>query len=417
MVGGKLIWNMKRPKPAGPAAAFGFFLMVISVLLLSNIPCAAGENTFDGSEKPGGPIAYEKGDFFDYELDITRMITTIMEEESSDAATYEDVSSSYMTTIEGVEEISIGDRTVRTYVARQDMTMKFTIIDDEMGVMSTMELDSSGKEWINTATLRPVHSEETSTSTITIVYLDDVPSSTSVIETETIEVKSYSSIDETCPFPLEGGKKWESLESYISEITERSRYRYEDEPFSEWEEMNYEEESTETISFKILPEEEMTTPAGNFRSFGLIEAVYGSSDHDDKFMDRYGMVVRKDVYEDGQLVLGMKLRDWKFQNTKDTDGDDVIDGMDDFPLDKAASVDGDHDGYPDAWNEGMTEIDSSSDLKLDEYPNDPQRWEKDKEKNDGTSFAALIFFAVGGVLLTMLIVLSLVRFLKRRSVQ
>src|SRR5262245_700913 len=54
----------------------------------------------------------------------------------------------------------------------------------------------------------------------------------------------------------------------------------------------------------------------------------------------------------------------------DSDGDGVPNTEDAFPLDPAASVDSDHDGYPDAWNPGMSEDDSTTGLTLDAYPND-----------------------------------------------
>jgi len=54
----------------------------------------------------------------------------------------------------------------------------------------------------------------------------------------------------------------------------------------------------------------------------------------------------------------------------DSDNDGVIDINDAFPLDMAASVDGDQDGYPDNWNIGYGEVDSSTGLNLDNYPDD-----------------------------------------------
>ena len=54
----------------------------------------------------------------------------------------------------------------------------------------------------------------------------------------------------------------------------------------------------------------------------------------------------------------------------DSDGDSVLNSDDAFPTDPAASVDTDNDGYPDAWNPGMTEVDSTTGLTLDAYPND-----------------------------------------------
>ncbi|MCF6250424.1 MAG: hypothetical protein L3J75_04020 [Methylococcaceae bacterium] len=54
----------------------------------------------------------------------------------------------------------------------------------------------------------------------------------------------------------------------------------------------------------------------------------------------------------------------------DSDGDGVNDIADAFPNDKAASVDSDQDNYPDFWNIGMSELDSTTGLKLDLMPND-----------------------------------------------
>ncbi len=66
---------------------------------------------------------------------------------------------------------------------------------------------------------------------------------------------------------------------------------------------------------------------------------------------------------------------------EDTDGDGVGDNADAFPTDPAASVDTDGDGFPDAWNPGMNESDSTSDLVLDAFPNDPD--EDTDTDNDG----------------------------------
>ena len=55
----------------------------------------------------------------------------------------------------------------------------------------------------------------------------------------------------------------------------------------------------------------------------------------------------------------------------DTDNDGIIDSSDDFPNDPAASIDSDGDGYPDGWNTGKNQNDSTTGLFLDLHPFDP----------------------------------------------
>jgi len=59
----------------------------------------------------------------------------------------------------------------------------------------------------------------------------------------------------------------------------------------------------------------------------------------------------------------------------DSDGDGVVDPLDSFPTDPAASVDSDGDGYPDSWNSEATagQI-AASGLVLDGAPSDPSLW-------------------------------------------
>jgi hypothetical protein len=59
-----------------------------------------------------------------------------------------------------------------------------------------------------------------------------------------------------------------------------------------------------------------------------------------------------------------------YQPSDDSDGDGVQNNLDAFPVDSAASLDTDNDGYPDQWNAGYSASDSSTGLQLDAYPND-----------------------------------------------
>ncbi len=60
----------------------------------------------------------------------------------------------------------------------------------------------------------------------------------------------------------------------------------------------------------------------------------------------------------------------RYTRNDDGDGDGVPSREDAFPLDPAASVDSDHDGAPDAWNDGYGEADSTTGLVLDAFPFD-----------------------------------------------
>jgi parallel beta-helix repeat protein len=59
---------------------------------------------------------------------------------------------------------------------------------------------------------------------------------------------------------------------------------------------------------------------------------------------------------------------------KDRDGDGIGDNSDAFPTDPAASIDRDDDGYPDIWNPGKSEKDSTLGLSIDHFPYDKGRY-------------------------------------------
>lgn len=64
-----------------------------------------------------------------------------------------------------------------------------------------------------------------------------------------------------------------------------------------------------------------------------------------------------------------KLNFYEYIPSSDTDKDGIENINDSFPLDVAASIDNDSDGFPDRWNDGYSQSDSTTGLKLDFYPN------------------------------------------------
>jgi hypothetical protein len=72
----------------------------------------------------------------------------------------------------------------------------------------------------------------------------------------------------------------------------------------------------------------------------------------------------------------------------DSDGDGVANTQDAFPLDPAASVDSDHDGYPDAWNSGRSASDSTTGLALDVFPQDSACWLQSHANGSACNYAA-----------------------------
>ena len=75
----------------------------------------------------------------------------------------------------------------------------------------------------------------------------------------------------------------------------------------------------------------------------------------------------------------------------DTDSDGAGDNTDAFPGDPAAVLDTDGDGHPDEWHGNMSEQDSTTDLTLDHYPDDPDRWARDTVEEGEYARELLVF--------------------------
>ncbi len=179
--------------------------------------------------------------------------------------------------------------------------------------------------------------------------------------------------------------------------------------------------STEKINLRIMVNEGPPRPSER------------DSDHDGYFDDidmfDYDPAAHKDTDRDGypdywntgmtenDSVSGLKLDLYPkdpFMNghvDPDMDGDGTVDGYDAFPMDPAASTDVDHDGYPDYWNFGMDEDDSTEGLKIDHYPRDPDRngYERTFLERKGLYLIIVVIVALMIILIGSLMVMALIR--------
>jgi hypothetical protein len=100
----------------------------------------------------------------------------------------------------------------------------------------------------------------------------------------------------------------------------------------------------------------------------------------------------------------------------DTDSDGAFDEQDAFPQDPAASIDSDSDGYPDSWNQGKTQGQSTTGLTLDEYPQDPTKHALEiEDEKPKTTYETIPFLIVPLVAVVLLVVFLLLMKLYRNN--
>lgn len=91
----------------------------------------------------------------------------------------------------------------------------------------------------------------------------------------------------------------------------------------------------------------------------------------------------------------------------DLDNDKVCDEFDAFPEDPAASEDGDGDGYPDKWNPGKVQSDSTNELELDAFPDDPEKWKNPDDDSQSERFPIPLVFI--WIIIALCIILIILR--------
>ena len=368
-----------------PLGSFALLAIVVMAFPLFTTTAAAA----DTPEVVGEHLGLKPGDIFEYDLDMSGMIDVLIAESGSTSATTKDISSSYKETIDMTEKVQVAGVEVDSYVITKEMKYGFTIVDAEQEVESKISSTTITRVWMSKETFRPVKVEEDEDSTYTIVQGSGLYKSTSTIETQKDTKFIFGKINETCAYPMTEGKEWTTSEQYTVDTTEKSRFKGNDDPYSDWQTSTYSNEVIEEIENSIGMIEEVTTSAGSFDAFKVSSSNVSGPLREISYVDENGMIVRMDRYESGAPCFIMTLRSFKYQNAIDSDHDGTVDVQDKFPQDAAASVDADGDGHPDAWNAGKTEADSTTDLSLDKYPQDPLKWEAPKDSPFGFGIAVL----------------------------
>jgi hypothetical protein len=268
-------------------------------------------------------------------------------------------------------------------------------VDTEQEVESKVSSTIITRVWVSKETYRIVKAEGDEDSTYNIVQGSGVYKSTSIIETRKDTKSTYGKIDIASSYPMTEGREWTISEQYTVDTTEKSRFKDNDDPYSEWQTSTYSNQVIEEIEYSVGPMEKVTTSAGAFDAFKVSSSNVSGPLREISYVDANGMVVRMEICENGEPYFVMTLKSFKYQNTVDTDKDGAYDVKDKFPHDASASVDTDGDGYKDAWNAGKTEADSTTGLSLDKFPQDPSKWEEKKDSPLGIGIPILCLIAIG----------------------
>jgi len=221
----------------------------------------------------------------------------------------------YFLDMEGTTSISIAEKATKTVdkeeyeVYVQEVTASMEMVDDGSdyyGYYDSYEMEMTGETYIQRSDLATV--SEDYDAEITYGYGRDE---------ETYKIKSVTTYDpplDSYDFPIETGQSWTT----DTTKTEETEYDYPDDYYDDdKDEDEYDERST----YLCLGTEEVTTPAGTFDTFVIMEyeresdyydwynddyrsrgpSYYDDMDEDDYSIDYYcpdiGMTVKESTYE------------------------------------------------------------------------------------------------------------------------
>ena len=354
------------------------YLIIVILIPFSNLPLltTATEDPLQIDEY----LSFTVGDYFEYDLNIDDMLAMMVEYD--DAATgYKDVYTKMKISVTGTEKLIALGRSNDCWILQWDMEMKYTIVGDGVDLDEYIsEMTVSAIEWMCQDRYVVLKSEAN-------IYMREeeyYPPGSYFFESfryeaEICDKNSYTKVEDKPPFPLKIGKTWSYQNAYTQNSTIKSRYQFDNEPYTPWITEYEETDYSETIMYEVVSENENVVTAGTFKTLKIKNQIKGDSDYSYVFYDKYGMNIEEHYYdEDSALSEMISLKDFQYDQAKDTDSDGHIDIYDDFPKDPDEYIDSDNDGvgdnsdaFPDDPSETKdTDNDGVGD-NADNFPYDP----------------------------------------------
>jgi hypothetical protein len=219
-------------------------------------------------------------------------------------------------TVIGYETLEIDGEMVECLIAQIKMDLKYELIGNGDLEKMTTHLIITSKSWSTKEDHITCQDETTTTITDMSEFSEDYYRESYNVEIESIEKTTYTELPDSQPYPLKVGKTWSLKESYIINTTTKSRDRYNDDPYSEWE-FEYEEKSgTITTNYEVLSENENVVPAGAFNTLKIKSQVVGESDYDVDYYDSNEMMIQSESYIDESLESIIKLKSYQYSNNE-----------------------------------------------------------------------------------------------------
>jgi hypothetical protein len=184
--------------------------------------------------------------------------------------------------------------------------------------------------------------------------------------------------------------------------------------YPDWNEKLYVGEKIWFSAREVMdPEKDELTYFWDFGDGSTATGMNASHTYGRKGFKTVSLWISDGYLETERIYQRIEILEESHSYIDDRDYDGVKDSLDAFPDDWSASIDTDEDGYPDSWNKGRDMADSRTGLKLDNYPEDPDRNGYEIEDNNGVVLL-LALILVSLIIIAFLVVAMIVVFLKEK---